>query len=163
MRISKGQYPCLVVERKTQDQTLFGVKFSQISWTFFSRVPKKGEFIEGNIYCSDGSIFSYSGSSGPLRVSHNTATASILDNLVFPSVFYKIISIFVYYGPSIREVDKIENPVIFKEKIYENLLRYETKKSLSSLSVKWKGIDHFRSIIEDVNWWIVTDGGTVDC
>lgn len=97
--MNKLKYPNLVVENSGQLPMLFRVVRSPSEFVDWFSVPKKGTYTSGQVFDSAGRIYAYEGDASRVMVSGWLHT--LLENIVVPSLVFKVMSLGVYFGPRV--------------------------------------------------------------
>ena len=143
-------YPLFLIEDKAQRYAIYNIIYSKDDFVVFSRVPPKGEYKMGIAFDSAGYVYSYAGSSGMPRFAPTPKL--ILEILILPSVVFKLMAKFIYYGPTLQSREKLSTDQ-FRELLIEKLSRYEKGKDRVQLvSLLDKAID-YKAMIDAVDFY----------
>lgn len=154
------KYPVFMIEDRGQEYSQYSLIRSQRSLVPLLRVPIEGAFVRGHIFDRSGNIYRFEGEVGQPRFKEGILR-SVLENLLFPSILFQILGLFKYYGPHLISVEHVSVEE-FKERILAAIQVYEREPVMDCLRDKMKGVGSFAAILDDVEWFIKTDGGRED-
>lgn len=153
-------YPVFMIEDRGQEYNQYSIIHSQRSFVPLLRVPIQGEFVRGRIYDRSGYIYRFDGEMGQPRFKEGFLR-SVLDGLILPSILFQILGLFKYYGPHLISVEHVSVEE-FKERILAAIQVYEREPVMDRLRDKVKGVGSYAASLDDVEWFIKTDGGRED-
>ncbi|WP_284176667.1 hypothetical protein [Frigidibacter sp. SD6-1] len=122
----------------------------QSNYITFSRMPKKGKFVEGRIFDSAGFCFEYSGECGWPRF--GPVSSAILEPILIPAMLSKIQQHFFYFGPHLVGTRRV--PIEeYKRQVLASIRQLGMGRRSEQLSRAIDDAPDARGVIEAVDRW----------
>lgn len=143
-------FPVFVIEDRAGEYKIYDIATKQSDFLTFSRVPTARTFNAGYVFDAAGQVYRYESESGWPRFSKGWK--NLLEALLLPGPFFKILAYFVYYGPDIRSPEQLELSV-FREKVLERLKVYEKGRDAKQLSKALNQAMSYLEVIKAIDWY----------
>lgn len=111
---------------------LYRVVRKPSEFVYWFNVPKKGTYTRGRLFDSAGEIFGYNGEASSLMVSGRLHT--LLENIVLPSLVFKVMSFGVYFGPKAVNQEGRVSLDEFKDEMIREVSQYESRADVDQLT-----------------------------
>ena len=150
-------YPVFVIESDGNRDFQYRVVTRKSDFMHWFNVPQQNTYRNGAIYDGSGRKYLYEGDASKLMVGGVLHT--VLENLIFPSLIFKALSYFVYFGPNAAKAREIVSIDEFQSSLLNDLSRYEDETEINQI-VKYfeaSGNSHADKLLA-LEKWILSAG-----
>jgi hypothetical protein len=144
------KYPVFVVESKAQKYAIFNLARAQSDFVVFTRLPPKGEYVDGMIFDAGGSMYTYKGSSGSPRF--GSTLKAVLEAFIIPSLIAKVMARFVCFGPTPLTSRKLDLNQ-YRESLMKSMRSHTSARERLQLEALLQSADTYKKILASVDWW----------
>lgn len=121
----KLNYLVFLIESDRKNEfTSYKVIRNRYDFALFGRVPNSAKYSNGLLFNCDGRCYTYKGAAGRPRFSPKLCR--ILDNMLLPGMFSKVLEAAFYFGPKPVSVKKLDLES-FRSLVVASIEEYERK------------------------------------
>lgn len=155
------KYPILILAKSSNVNMQYWVVRNQMEFVNWFNIPERGTFKTGTVYDSSGSAILYEGETW--GIVPNGILHSILENLLLPSLLYKVASLFVYFGPRLILPSKVLTIHEFRREILSGLSIHLSPEQTNAVSNTFESNHrNYSDIILGLNNW-TNNQPTIKC